>query len=75
VMAAPARNLRRVVDLDVRDRSVLMGMALLGFLKCLAAFLVPLGCMNRPDRVPIPVWQVVGGDIAAHKARIVSPRR
>jgi hypothetical protein len=24
-------------------------------------------------QVPIPVWQVVGGDIAAHKARIVSP--
>jgi hypothetical protein len=26
-------------------------------------------------QVSIPVWQVVGGDIAAHKARIVSPRR
>jgi hypothetical protein len=50
VMVAPARNLRRVVDLDVRDRSVLMGMALLGFLKRLAAFLELLWCMNRPDR-------------------------
>ncbi len=40
VSAAPARNLRREVDLDVRDASVVMGIALLG-LK-LAAFWGPL---------------------------------
>jgi hypothetical protein len=42
--------LRRVADLDVRERSVLMGIALLGFLNRLAAFLEPLWYMNRPDR-------------------------
>ncbi len=31
--------------------------------------------MNRPDRLSIPVGQVLGGDIAAHKARIVSHPR
>jgi hypothetical protein len=39
----------------------------------LAAFLEPLGDMNRPDRFPIPVPPVVGGDIASDKDRIVSP--
>jgi len=31
--AAPRKNLRRVADLDVRDCSVVMGIALLGFLE------------------------------------------
>jgi hypothetical protein len=31
--AAPLKNFRRVADLDVRDGSVVMGMALLGFLE------------------------------------------
>jgi hypothetical protein len=29
--------------------------------------------MNRPDRFPIPVALVLGGDLASDKDRIVSP--
>src|SRR5262249_25063921 len=75
VMAAPARNLRRVVDLDVRDSAV-MGNALLRLVNLPCGILLePLGCMNRPDGFPIPVDPVVGRGMPLHKARIVSPRR
>src|SRR5713101_6048542 len=73
VMAAPARNLRRVAHLGVSDCSVLMGIALLGSLWFPGGILGAACDMNRPDRFPIPVGQVVRGDIAPHKARIVSP--
>src|SRR6266508_3977739 len=74
--AAPAGNLRRVAVLDTGDRSVLMGVALLWLRRVCwrRSCAEPLGDMNRPDRFPIPVRQVVRGDITAHKARIVSPR-
>src|SRR5262245_3089739 len=49
VGAAPARNLRRVADLDVRDCSLAMGIALLRLPRVfLAAFSGPLGDNYKP---------------------------
>src|SRR5437667_5458671 len=43
VKAAPARNLRRVAGLDLRDCSVVMGIALLRFLEFVGDLSEPLG--------------------------------
>src|SRR5262245_26656437 len=71
--AAPFRNLRRVVALD--SCSVAMGIALLGWINLPCGILGAAWVYEPSGRVPIPVVQVVGGAIAPHKARIVSPHR
>ena len=50
--AAPRKNFRRVVDLDVRDSSVVMGVALLEFPR---GILWPLVMMNNRNGFPLPV--------------------
>src|SRR5258708_13988921 len=71
--AAPRRNFRRVADLDVRNASVVMGMALLGFPRASAGLLGAAWDINRADSFLIPVAQVVRRGMASHKVRIVSP--
>src|SRR5882762_3779025 len=59
--AAPRKNLRRVADLDVRDCSVVMGIALLGFLELPRGLLGAAWCMNHRDGFPIPARRSLYG--------------
>src|SRR5712671_4691636 len=70
--AAPRKNFRRVADLDVRDCSVVMGMALLGFPRVSSRHSWSRLGYQPSGQVPYSGTQVVGRGRASHKVRIVS---
>src|SRR5262249_53332239 len=72
VMAAPARNLRRVADFGVRDCSVVIGHSLLGSLEFPGGILGAAWVYEPSGPVPYSAGLVVGGDVASDKDRIVS---
>src|SRR5262249_25164068 len=68
VKAAPARNLRRLVDLDVRDGSVVMCRALLGVGVFAGDVLGPPDLLTTGTGCLFRLKQVVRGGPAQHKA-------